>query len=305
MVLVTLSIMIDIIFSDIDGTCVHYDMGETLVPFQGNGLERLGLEKAQFPDGRTEWVVALPESSSGSRGIVSVKTLDMYEKLRRLGKKVVLVSGCRFATLLQRLPYLPKADAYVCESGGRILIPNAPQDPTILSEDISWRNQHVGLPPKQPSGVMPREYEGDLWSFYRDISSKGISIDIKNYSTAFRVKDSRLSPSDVAEYSSNLACSTNLGSLDVYPKTSGKLNAAKYLMDTFKSGSESSIFMCDDDNDIELAMYVSKAFLPSITSESMRGVVEAHKSHFFVADKEGIFGTEQVLDEIISLCSES
>jgi hydroxymethylpyrimidine pyrophosphatase-like HAD family hydrolase len=297
--------MIDVIFSDIDGTCVHYDMGETLVAFQGEGLERLGLERAQFPDGNSAWVLALPESSSGSRGIISVDSLAKYETLRSLGRKVVLVSGCRFATLLQRLPYLPKADAYVCESGGRIFFPNTSNTFPGLCEDISWRNHHVGLPPKQPSAVKPEEYQEDLWSFYRELLSRGISLDTKNYSTAFRVKDDRLSPLEVPEYSPNLACSTNLGSLDVYPKTSGKLNAAKYLMGIFKVDSTRSVFMCDDDNDVELALYVSKAFLPSITSESMRTVVGSQRSHFFVANKEGIFGTEQSLDEIISMCNET
>lgn len=297
--------MIDVVFSDIDGTCVHYDMNETLVAFTGEGLEHLGLERAQFPDGNSAWVIALPESSSGSRGIISLDTLAKYETLRSLGKKVVLVSGCRFATLLQRLAYLPRADAYVCESGGRIFFPNTSYTLPGLCEDISWRNQHVGLPPKQPSPVKPEDYKEDLWSFYRELSSKGISIDTKNYSTAFRVKDDRISPLEVPEYSPNLACSTNLGSLDVYPKTSGKLNAAKYLMNIFGANSKTSVFMCDDDNDIELALHVSKAFLPSITSESIRAVVGLQRSHFFVADKEGIFGTEQVLDEIIKICNET
>ena len=84
--------MIDVIFSDIDGTCVHYDMGETLVAFQGEGLERLGLERAQFPDGNSAWVLALPESSSGSRGIISVDSLAKYETLRSL--------GCEFVPLI-------------------------------------------------------------------------------------------------------------------------------------------------------------------------------------------------------------
>lgn len=297
--------MIDILFSDIDGTCVHYDMGETLVPLEGVELSRVGLEKARFPDGSMSWIVALPESSSGSRGIISLETLDKYEKLRLQGKKLVLVSGCRFTTLLQRLPYLPSADAYVCESGGRILYPSSDKNTIGIYEDISWRNHHVGLPQIQPSDVKPEEYGEELWSYYRQLSSQGINIDSKNYTTAFRVKDSRLSMDEVLANSSNLACSTNLGSLDVYPKTSGKLNAAKYLMTRFKSNPDSSIFMCDDDNDIELALNVSKAFLPTITSESMKRVVETNSSQFFVAKKQGIFGTEEVLEKIISICNEA
>jgi hypothetical protein len=36
-----------------------------------------------------------------------------------------LISGARLSTLLMRLPYLPAADAYVCENGGRIFYPGS------------------------------------------------------------------------------------------------------------------------------------------------------------------------------------
>ena len=36
---------------------------------------------------------------------------------------LVLISGMRTTTLFQRLPYLPRADAYVSESGGQIFYP--------------------------------------------------------------------------------------------------------------------------------------------------------------------------------------
>lgn len=291
--------MPDIVFSDIDGTCVHYDMGETLVHFSADldfeGEIPLGLERAQFPnDGRLAWVLALPESSSGSRGIISVDSLKGFARLQGdFGCRVVLVSGCRCSTLIQRIPYLPKADAYVCESGGRIFYPSQ----RGLVEDLGWRNAHNALPPAQPSTVAPETYSGYLWNFYRCLKSKGINIDRKNYSTAFRVKDTRVSGQDVP---STLAYSTNLGSLDIYPKTSGKLNAAIYLMKRFGSGPESSVFMCDDDNDIELALHVSRAYLPGITSESMQKIVEENKDHFYVAKRNGIWGTEEVLFEIMS-----
>lgn len=292
--------MPDIVFSDIDGTCVHYDMGETLVPFCAEvdfeGETPLGLERAEFQkDDARAWVLALPESSSGSRGIISVDTLKAYARLQDFGCRVILVSGCRCSTLIQRIPYLPQADAYVCESGGRIFYPA--QGGLSLVEDLVWRNAHSSLPPVQPSTVAPETYSGDLWEFYRNLKSKGINIDSKNYSTAFRVKDKRVSGQDVP---SSLAYSTNLGSLDIYPKTSGKLNAAIYLMNKFSSGPESSVFMCDDDNDIELALHVSRAYLPGITSESMQKTVEENRNHFYVAKRNGIWGTEEVLSEIMS-----
>ena len=56
--------------------------------------------------------------------------------------KLVLVSGARAQTLLQRLPFLPAADAYVCENGGRIFYPHGPLPTALpLQEDMGWRKQ--------------------------------------------------------------------------------------------------------------------------------------------------------------------
>ena len=51
----------------------------------------------------------------------------------------------------------------------------------------------------------------------------------------------------------------NLGHADVFPSTSGKENAAKYLMSKFDADPSSSFLLCDDDNDIgELPSIVFK-----------------------------------------------
>merc|ERR1712194_444806 len=55
------------------------------------------------------------------RSVISEKTLSTCRNLRRnKGVKLVLVTGARTSTLLNRLPYLPKADGYCTEAGGRI-----------------------------------------------------------------------------------------------------------------------------------------------------------------------------------------
>ena len=56
----------------------------------------------------------------------------------------MLITGGRLTTLLQRLPFLPAADAYVCENGGRIFYPTSSLGTACpLSEDMQWRMQHV------------------------------------------------------------------------------------------------------------------------------------------------------------------
>jgi hypothetical protein len=84
---------IHMVFSDIDGTLVHYQVESSFDMEKGNR------------------VLQLPSSATGMRGIISSRTLVYCRELRR-ERKLVLISGMRTATLLKRLPYLPRADAY-------------------------------------------------------------------------------------------------------------------------------------------------------------------------------------------------
>ena len=66
----------------------------------------------------------------------------------------VLVTGARTATLLQRLPFLPAADAYVSENGGRIFYPDATL-PTAcqIAEDARWRARHTPTGAPKPCSL--------------------------------------------------------------------------------------------------------------------------------------------------------
>jgi hypothetical protein len=46
--------------------------------------------------------------------------------------------------------------------------------------------------------------------------------------------------------------------------------------------SSHSVCLCDDDNDIEMALACSHAYLPSISSIRMKDTVEQHPKHFTV-----------------------
>jgi hypothetical protein len=58
------------------------------------------------------------------QGVISRRTLELCAVLRGCGARLAIVSGARTSTLLGRLPYLPAADAYVSENGGRIFYPD-------------------------------------------------------------------------------------------------------------------------------------------------------------------------------------
>ena len=44
--------------------------------------------------------------------------------------------------------------------------------------------------------------------------------------------------------------------------------------------------MCDDDNDLEMATACSRAFIPSITSQSMQDAIRKQPSHFILTEKK-------------------
>ncbi len=97
---------IKIVFSDLDGTLIHY-------PAQDDDESSKKAKLLEFP-----------KSSTGLVGVISAKTLSLVDEIRNQNNvKFVLISGMRTSTLLQRLPYLPRADAYCSENGGRIFYP--------------------------------------------------------------------------------------------------------------------------------------------------------------------------------------
>ena len=57
--------------------------------------------------------------------------------------------------------------------------------------------------------------------------------------------------------------------------------------------------MCDDDNDLELALAVRKAYLPGITSDSMRQTVGHNPEQFHLAKDSSVFATEEILQLLL------
>jgi hypothetical protein len=242
---------IDVVFSDLDGTLIHY-------PKDPDDLSRLQ---------NTRGMILLPPSSTGMIGVMSSRTLKLCRDIRQ-GVKFILVSGMRASTLLKRLPYLPKADAYCCEAGGRIFYPVAGERPNCLAilpfafigadsqdlepfyliEDMGWRREmekseaagihgYVGneaLFGDQSEAIPLEVREGILWSHARSLASRGFVIDMKGYSTCFRVNRKHQTAEVLPHFDllasgqipcpSELSTSSNLGCIDFYPASSGKRN---------------------------------------------------------------------------------
>lgn len=338
-----------IIFSDIDGSLIHY-------PEKNDKHDK---DEIALRSDVNNTILALPASATGMRGVISSQTLAYCSALRSKGIKLVLVSGMRTSTLLGRLPFLPKADAYCTEAGGRIFYPTKPlsehvdgpfpfqqatpvefsganQDtdlkPFGLREDAKWRKQmerteaagkdgyagnevssnrcdalddddmdeeclidydnQYGFP--KPQEVIPvSERDGNLWNFARTLQQEhGLVLDTTSYSTCFRVNKKHQTGSKGQEkfqallqgdisLPPELDTSTNLGCIDVYHVSSGKRNCCKFIAQElgFDLATESAC-ICDDDNDIEMALACAHTYIPALTSDSMVETMRRHPSTF-------------------------
>lgn len=297
-----------VVFSDLDGTLIHYP---DKIP-KGNHL------------------LKLPASSTGMRGVISSKTLSLVQQIRAKGTRFVLVSGMRTTTFLSRVKYLPRADAYCTEAGGRIFYAtddisskeafvvtperyDGAEEKDLeafgLVEDLGWRSEMEKVTgtfmsadlndlSSNPSKVVNlNERDGLLWDFARDLVSKGYVLDLKGYSACFRVnkkQQNTVSDDDFQALSdgrmkpwSELATSVNLSCVDYYPATSGKKNCCQYLAEKFcpKANpdellSTNTVCVCDDDNDLEMALACQHAYIPGVSSESMAEAIRNQPDHF-------------------------
>jgi hypothetical protein len=85
-------------------------------------------------------------------------------------------------------PAVPACCSYVCESGGRIFLPD-PDMPTAapMSEDLDWRRQHEAVAgPLHQDALPPAQRAGALWEFFAELQREGWSLDAVSYTTAFR-----------------------------------------------------------------------------------------------------------------------
>lgn len=290
-------------FSDVDGTLVHLPRAlEPLGSFSPDGL------RFEPTDGEAIAIRPLPPSSTGVQGYISERTLELVAELRRAGHRFVLISGARSTTVFERLPFLPAADAYVAENGGRVFMP-VPASRALtaapIEEDMQWRWRHAAAGPPTQGGLPPEERAGELWDLFRSVQQDGWAVDARSYSTSFRISLSR-SPNKTAEdllamvrdLPPTLASSYNLGAADFYPATSGKDMAAQHLMRKFGVDSASCVSMGDDDNDLGLAAVVRHTYITDFTADTVREAVAADPAAFTVAERRGFAATEDLLTRI-------
>mmetsp|Transcript_5582 Transcript_5582/g.23709 ORF Transcript_5582/g.23709 Transcript_5582/m.23709 type:complete len:247 (+) Transcript_5582:138-878(+) len=239
---------IKVVFSDIDGTLVHYpkdfdryaEVGEVV-----NG--KVFIRYKETGESRECRVL---ESMTGGRAYISERTIALVDKIRAEGVMFVLITGARSSTYDNRRPNLPKVDFEVFENGGRCI-----RNGEI---DMQWtkRYENVIGDSSRATTVTPQlqdasERVGPLWDLYRRLSKEGWALDARDYVTNFRVDVTKSTDKTEEDFEKikdelkalNLATSFNLGKADIYPSTSGKANAASSVLGVLGLTPEDSISM--------------------------------------------------------------
>lgn len=232
---------------------------------------------------------------------------------------VVLITGARSSTFLSRVEGLFECDWMFWENGGRMMKGGDIEggwsggrlkewvgegDVDEKGVQVDWGEEVVKLGDLEKRG-------GKLWEVCRLFVKQGWKVDWRDYYTSFRV-DVRKSGKTVKDFESfvkevlpeyGLVSTFNLGKADVYPKVSGKGNAARFVLETLGIDAENAVAMFDDDNDLELGALCGRAFLPGVTHPSVLKAMEKYPS-WTITKEQGPLGTEEALKNILALRSE-
>jgi len=237
---------IKIIFSDLDGTLVHYpkhfsEFVEVVSTKDGHALLR-------HKETKEERVCKVLKSLTGGDAYISHATIELVQKLRDAGCLFVVITGSRSSTYSQRRKLLPKADFELFENGGRCVRDGVVdvEWSSIFDAQVGETKSHsqllLDLPPAE-------ERQGPLWDVYRDLTKQGWKTDARDYLTNFRVDVAKSEGKTAAEFEEyrkrldglKLSCTFNLGKADIYPKMSGKANAAKRILDIVNVNADQTV----------------------------------------------------------------
>lgn len=305
---------VDVLFSDLDGTLVHYPKdfaayAEIVSEDDGAGVATIRYSAT----GATRECVVLT-SLTGGKSYISRETVALVARLREMGVAFVIITGARSSTYLQRRPALPDADFEFCENGGRMLAGGrlVPEWSDTFAAQVGPIAERVAI---LPDGLPEhKDREGTLWDLHREMVAGGWHVDARDYNTNFRVDVAKSEGKSVDDFFQavqgklrplGLATSFNLGKADIYPAASGKANAAQHILHIKGWSAANAVAMFDDDNDLELGALVGRSFLPGVTHKSVLDAMKQHQDRWTLTKQRGFLGTEEALKAIIALRQES
>ena len=130
-------------------------------------------------------------------------------------------------------------------------------------------------------------------------------MDSVSYTTCVRVSageaGEEVLQAQLAALPATLRYAYNLGAADVFPATSGKAAALRYVAQRWGIAPESARCCCmgDDDNDIAMTRAVSHAFLPGVNAPTLAAAVAAEPGRYTVATRAGFDASAESLRAVM------
>lgn len=312
----TLPKRVKIIFSDLDGTLVHFEkhfQPQGIIQSQNDEEGTAIYQCEEGPSrGETRSCRLLPTLTMGP-GLFSEKSSDLIHKLREAGVVFVYVTGARKSTMLKRLPLLAPADYAVAETGGRMykLEGGTNNESPVLDDEWTAKISAVCGPIENDMDLPLDKRSGVLWDWCRELTSKGVPCDTINYTCCFRV-DCKKQPGSEATLTEALdrgmppgvSCAQNLGKFDFFPDISGKGNAVEYLLAELGVSKDDAVALFDDENDLPMANACGHACVMRCTHESIAAHLPKNP-HWHVATETGVLATEEILEMLLENASAS
>lgn len=314
------------IFSDIDGTIVHY---EAVLRKQGYTLDVADL--AAVPDGGTCTfthtatgavipVRRVPSLTLGG-GFISLRTLELVERLRREHCVLYcLLTGARTSTyrLRQDSGTVPLCDFGVCEGGGKLWRLGADGSYTLDDEWLRAFAQVTGPSNQSETIADPLHRVGPLWDCYRELHARGYGLDAKSFDTAFLLdlrkgRDGFEAAADEEQLVKDLFHSTltpkygvtivtNLGKGHVHPVGCNKRTVVERILAATCITPDESMAMFDDENDLEFASLCAFGALPGVAHDAVHAALK--DSDWMRNEYDGFLATEAFLEAVLRHCAQ-
>jgi hydroxymethylpyrimidine pyrophosphatase-like HAD family hydrolase len=328
------------VFSDIDGTLVHYKdklehLGYVYVGKTDRMYGALPIHEFRFGDQAVE-AVPVP-SATLSGGFCSVKTIELVAALRAQGVLFCVLTGARTSTFIERRDSgaLPSFDYGVCEGGGRLWNRKGQLDEAWLD-----RFSQTTGPWRQQLDMPCEDKVGPLWDVYRRLSEPDVlgpntgkvKLDGRSFATAFMAdvrgdsnKSLTLGMATVSDKEAtlrrlvdteftpkyNVAMVVNLGKAHLAPVGLDKRTAVQHIAamegialksDVARTGERRfAAALFDDDNDLGFAELCDMGYAPTIAHPSVVPAMAAFGPSFVRAPQEGLLGTEFAIAELLKV----
>ena len=303
-----------IVFSDIDGSVVHYLKDHDIEKNPKGTYKRdSATTYVHLPTGRTVQLLAIP-SKTLVGGFISQVSYERIGALRKRGTIFVFITGARTATFLaRRAKGLPPMDYGVCENGGKIF----DEEGQLVEE---WSHRFESVAGKWQQYTQPAEgRSGALWDCYRHLLKAGWKLDGASFSTSFMINlahSPTKNPNESvkereeavkalfagglgAQFGVHAVC--NLDKVHVAPIGCDKRAAVEFLLQKLQLDRSQAAALFDDENDLEFARICRYRLVPSVAHESVQKILDTKPGFFTRTPCDGWLGTEDALQYLLGL----